>query len=183
MDKEIWKDIPQFEGLYQVSNLGRVRSLPRARKGRGKGFHMVSGRILRPIRMGDYLGFQLSNIKTCKRYCHRLVAECFLEKIDGKNEINHIDGNKHNNTLSNLEWCNRSENGLHAFRTGLHKPHVPTNRKKILVVYPSGDKKVFSCIKEASDELNVSASSISRACSQGKNLECKCKVYYYTNED
>lgn len=180
---EEWRDIKGFEGLYQVSSMGRVKSLPRARKGRGKGLHMVFGRILKPIRIGDYLGFQLSNIKTSKEYCHRLVAENFLKKIEGKTNINHIDGDKHNNVVANLEWCTPKENAIHAFKNGLHKPHTPTNKKKILVEYPNGETKIFSSIREASDELNLSASSISRACSQGRNLECKCNVYYYKDED
>lgn len=180
---EEWRDIPGFEGMYQVSSLGRVKSLPRARRGRGKGLHMVPGRILKPIRVGDYLGFQLCNIKTYTRYCHRLVAECFLDKVEGKTNVNHIDGNKKNNIYTNLEWCTSKENAVHAFKIGLNKPHKPTNKKKILVIYPNGNQKVFPSIREVSDELKVSGSSISRACSQGKNLECKCKVYYYSNED
>lgn len=180
---EEWRDIPGYEGLYQVSNLGRVKSLPRNRKGRGVGSHLVPGKILKPIRVGEYLGFKLCNIKPSNRYCHILVAECFLNKVKGKTEVNHIDGNKHNNIVSNLEWCTRIENGIHAFNIGLHKPHTPKNRKGVLVVYSNGSKISYQSITEASDALGISASSISRACSQGRKLMCKCKVYYKSYEN
>lgn len=64
-------------------------------------------------------GYLRAQIDRHDVYLHRLVAMCFLPKIEGRDEVNHIDGNKKNNRAENLEWCNRSENNLHAFRTGL----------------------------------------------------------------
>lgn len=107
---EIWKDIKGFEGMYQISDKGRVKSLKR-----GKELIMTSVNTTH-----GYLRVKL--LKDKKEYpftIHRLVGLAFLPIIEGKNEINHIDGNKKNNNLSNLEWCNRSENMKHADKTGL----------------------------------------------------------------
>jgi len=119
--EEIWKDVKGYEGYYQISNLGRVKSL--ARKVYRKNGQIVnrSERILKPYLMGDgYLSlcFRVEN-KISKQYVHRVVAKNFLEKPDYANCVNHIDGNKQNNKLSNLEWVNHVENHAHAVRIGL----------------------------------------------------------------
>lgn len=110
--REEWKPIEGFEGLYEISSYGRVKS-----------FNVSSsGKILRPSPdSGGYLRTSLT--KDGKRKyvnVHRLVANAFLPRIDGKTCVNHIDGNKANNRLDNLEWCTYSENIQHAFRIGLY---------------------------------------------------------------
>lgn len=105
---EIWRDIPGYEGRYQVSNFGRVISL----------FHQ---RILTPKRCGSgYQCISLSNSGVKKRfYIHRLVALCFLTKPKvGANEVNHKDFDRSNNRISNLEWVTREENCKHAYVNG-----------------------------------------------------------------
>lgn len=107
---EIWKDIEGFEGMYQISNKGRVKSLKRSSE-------LIMANVNTTF---GYLRVKL--LKNKKEYpftIHRLVGLAFLPIIEGKTEINHIDGNKKNNNLSNLEWCNRSENMRHADKTGL----------------------------------------------------------------
>lgn len=176
---EIWKDIPGFEGLYQVSNLGRVKSLPRQRKGRGKGFRTTPEKVLTPIRVGDYLGVQLCDLERVeKRYVHRLVAQSFLENMEGKREVNHIDGNKHNNMVTNLEWCSHSENGIHAFRTGLRR-HIPRNKKPVVLYDGKGYKRLFDSIADAASFLGVAQSGVSRACSISTRRVCGLKAEYY----
>lgn len=96
---EIWKDIKDFEGLYQVSNLGRVRSLDRP-------YH--KGKILTPAFDGkkNYLFVGLHKNKVVKqKNVHRLVAETFIDNPNNYPCINHIDENKTNNHVENLEWC------------------------------------------------------------------------------
>lgn len=181
--KEEWRDIADFEGLYQVSNFGRIKSLSRQRIGRGVGFRTTPQGILKPIKVGAYLGVSLCNCsKPQKRYVHRVVAEAFLPKVEGKNEINHKDGNKHNNYLSNLEWCNRSENGKHAFVMGLHKPVTPKNKKKVCLIDTTGNKVVFDSIAEAAKHLGVCESSISRACKGVIKQVKQTKVCFYEDK-
>lgn len=182
-DIEEWRDIAGFEGYYQVSNYGKVKSLPRQRRGRGEGFRTTPMKVIKPIRVGDYWGVCLCNCgKPVKRYIHRLVAEAFIPKLDGRNEVNHKDGNKHNNFYGNLEWCTHSANNLHAFRIGLHKPAQPTNRKKVSITFLNGREIICESIESAAKMLMVCSSTISRGCS-GKIKRVKnCKVSFYEED-
>jgi hypothetical protein len=123
---EIWKDIKGYEGLYQVSNEGRVKALNRVVKSRWGTPKPLKEKEIREI--VDALGYsRLSlskdgKVKTHK--IHRLVAETFLI---GEGHINHIDGNKQNNHVSNLEFCTIKQNHNHAFESGLrpNKYYIP----------------------------------------------------------
>lgn len=113
--KEIWKAIKDYEGKYEVSNLGRVKSLERTSRFNRK----IKEKILAPREhTGGYLRVQLSRKDF---YIHRLVAETFIPNPENKSQVNHIDGNKRNNRVDNLEWNTPLENNLHAIRTGLNK--------------------------------------------------------------
>lgn len=107
---EYWKDIQEFNGIYQISNFGRIRRI--YKKGIIKNkylktFKNKSGYVVAPI--------TINNIQK-NRLVHRLVAEAFIPKQKGKNEINHIDENKENNCVSNLEWCTHKENSNYGTR-------------------------------------------------------------------
>lgn len=120
---ETWKDITEYEGVYQISNLGRVKSLSRYKNGiHGK--HMTKEKILkRLINKGGYSYIVLNYKKNRKHMLvHRLVVCEFLENKFNKKYVNHKDGNKINNDIKNLEWVTASENSSHAFRLGLRKP-------------------------------------------------------------
>ena len=121
--QEIWKDVKGYEGLYQVSNLGNVRSLNHHVMNNGI-MQLRKGKILKPnINSWGYLGILLYKDGKSKRFqVHRLVAIAFIKNHLNKKEVNHIDGNKLNNNASNLEWCTRSENMKHSFLLGLEKP-------------------------------------------------------------
>ena len=101
---EEWKDIPAYQGKYQVSNLDNVKSLNYNRTGKEK--------ILKPMEnRGNYLMAVLYKDRKRKAYSvHRLVAEAFIPKIDGKNQVDHIDSNRQNNNVNNLRWCTIAEN-------------------------------------------------------------------------
>jgi len=115
MKNEVWRDIPEYEGLYQVSNLGRVKNL--------NNFHTKEEKILKPmLHPKGYLRIALfKNRKPKFIFVHRLVATCFINNPENKNYINHIDCNKQNNMVENLEWVTTQENQTHAMDNGLYK--------------------------------------------------------------
>ena len=120
---EIWKDIPDFEGSYQVSNMGRVRSLDRVVTYKDGRVGKYKGKVLKPYvnKSTGYEHLNLSNDgKGNTKTVHRLVLEAFKPHVNMNNlDVNHIDGNKLNNHLTNLEWLTRRDNILHAHDIGL----------------------------------------------------------------
>ena len=110
MQKEIWKDIKGYEGLYQISSYGKVMIIS-------------SGKMLKPeITEKGYLRYELNKNGKRKRFkAHRLVGMNFIENNNNLPQINHKDGIKTNNHVSNLEWCDNSHNVRHAVRLGLYK--------------------------------------------------------------
>lgn len=124
--EEVWKDVVGYEGLYQVSNIGNVRSLSRKRYTGG----VLKERVLRKrpavTRKGNkyYRVALFKNGKRANLSIHRLVAEAFIQNTENKPYINHIDGNPSNNHVTNLEWCTAKENTIHAWNNGLCKNSV-----------------------------------------------------------
>lgn len=118
---EIWKDIEGFCGFYRVSNYGRVKSI-----GGWCGNAKRNEKIISISYTKD--GYQKVRLihgksdKTCR--VHRLVANAFLPNTNNKKTVNHIDGNKKNNNVENLEWADRSEQMYHAYKLGLKKPII-----------------------------------------------------------
>lgn len=109
--EEIWKDIEEYEGLYQVSNLGNVKSLERTRISKCGSIANVKERILKPANNRGYLMVVLCKNGKLKTYSiHRLVAQAFLDNPNNYEQINHIDEDKTNNNVSNLEWCDAKYN-------------------------------------------------------------------------
>ena len=119
--QEIWESVKGYEGLYEVSNLGRVRTLKRA---------TTSGVVLKQAVKHGYMHVCLSKDgKPSTKRVHRLVAEAFIANPMDKPVVNHIDGDKTNNAVSNLEWATNSENELHSFRVLGKKPNRPWKGK------------------------------------------------------
>jgi hypothetical protein len=143
--EEIWKDIKGFEGYYQVSNHGKIKSLSRSiinSKGIAK---KLSEKILKPRPNKDgYVRVCLySPSSNVDRLIHLIVAEHFIPKVDGKHQINHINGVKHDNHVSNLEWCTPSENIRHSFdelkrevffAKGSEHPNSKLNEEKVYAI-------------------------------------------------
>ena len=158
---EIWKDIKGYEGLYQVSNLGNVKSLSR--------YHHKKEQILKPNLKNDgyYETTLLKNGKPKWIRTHRLVAMAFIPNLENKPQINHKDGNKLNNCVENIEWVTNQENIDHAIKMGLEKlnGHENPNTKPIDQYDLNGNFiKHWKCIKYAADKLKIHQSKISMAC-------------------
>lgn len=120
-----WKDIKGYEGLYQISNHGDVRSLDRIVKRAKQGDFVKKGKRMKSyVTPKGYLRIQLSKEgKSSNFMVHRLVAEHFVDNPDpmNKTQVNHKDANKKNNYYKNLEWCDNGENQIHAYQTGLNE--------------------------------------------------------------
>lgn len=129
---EIWKDVLGYEGYYQVSNRGGVRSLDRIITDKnGRSMKYSGGDLSVQSNENGYCTVVLMKNRKGKNFkVHKLVAETFIPNTRSKAYVNHKDGNKANNTVSNLEWCTASENNKHAYELGLKRPY---NRKGVRV--------------------------------------------------
>lgn len=140
--EEIWKPIKNYEGYYEVSNKGRVKSLI----GWNGKQYIEREKILKPSvqqvkKDGNYKRLIVNLYKDKKRLTHRvhrLVIKAFLPNPEDKESVNHIDCNPFNNELINLEWCTAKENSMHAMENGLCNKIVFENEKEIFDLYNEG---------------------------------------------
>lgn len=164
MTQEIWKDIQDYETLYAISNFGRVKSYDVEVRSKG-GKRTIKGRILKPLLVGhNYLGVNLAKNTIHKMHSvHRLVAQAFIPNNRNLPEVNHIDGNKKNNNVSNLEWTTHSQNMKHSqVVLGFNIP------KKVLQIKNNKIIAVFNSAKEAEKETGICHIQIRRCCKKRK---------------
>lgn len=173
MSIEIWLPIKGYEGFYEVSNFGKIRSLDRLVDGRWGVTHR-KGRILTGgLDKDGYRLFILSKNGLRKTHkLHRLIAVTFIENPYGYSQINHKDGNKQNNRVDNLEWVTPQKNIQHAFTLGLNKSS-PLNWSicsKAVLQYTTDGKFIrqFPSMSEVERTLGIKVSRVS-ACCNGKN--------------
>lgn len=171
--KEVWKDIQGYEGYYQVSNKGHVKSIDRYVKfKRGKGTHFIPGKMLKPslnIKRG-YLRVSLTKHNHSKFFrIHRLVAEAFVPNPKCLSQVNHKDENRLNNSADNLEWCTNTYNNHYGTRT---LRASESSKKAVAQLDDSGHViRIFQSAIDAENETGVNHKSIQGVASKyaGKN--------------
>jgi len=168
---EIWKDINGYEGLYQVSNLGRVKSLERYRQNHSK-LQLIPEKI--KSKRIDPQGYELVDLynknkqKTIR--VHRLVAETFISNYGNEDTVNHKDGNKTNNKVVNLEWASFEEQNKHFYKHNLKseenikKAVKAMNKAQSKPVKCLNNGKVYESASEAAREIGVCGSLVMRCC-------------------
>lgn len=171
LDGEQWRDIDGYEGLYQISNFGRIKS-----------FWSKKTKILKPcFTVHGYLRIDLSDGNKGKHFrINRLVAKAFLSNADHKPQVNHIDGCKLNNFVGNLEWVTSSENNQHAFSTGLNCARRGSNNSRAKLtneqVLYIRDNPENLTIKELANTFSVDARNISAIQLGRKYTEASGKI-------
>lgn len=174
---EEWRTIEGYDGQYEVSRNGKVRSNNYMGKGKT--------REMKPWNNGGYLRVTLTrNKKKSNRLLHRIVAEAFIPNPEGKPEVNHKDGNKLNNSADNLEWSTRKENLDHADTTGLRVGSVEALKKSnnaqrrpiIATNVETGEERYFESIQEA--QRTIGTKDINAVLS-GKQKKAKGHTYRY----
>ena len=174
--KETWKDIPNYEGFYQASNLGNIRSLSFGPRNMRKSHDVKL--LKQSLTNCGYMKVQLYKRGVPKmHYVHRLVAETFLPNPNNEPQVNHIDGNKQNNNVNNLEWSSASHNQIHSIRHGLRASSpmagklgaLNHNSKPVLQYDLNGNfLQRFNSVADANRHLGVKSYSIAE-CAKGKN--------------
>lgn len=173
LDGEIWKKIPDFEE-YCISNLGRVKSLPKVIQLKSGGIANINKAIiLKPVISGDfyYVVNLVKNKSTYTKRIHRLVAESFVENPNNYQIVDHIDRNRLNNVYTNLRWVTPLENVYNG------------NSDSVVANFPDGTSTLFNSVKEACAATGVSCNCISRRCSTNQGKKSKDGITFtWANE-
>lgn len=172
---EIWKDIEGYEGMYQVSSMGRVRSLDRVKP--NSGGQIAKGSLKKFGDNGN--GYKTVNLyknnKSCMKYVHRLVASAFIPNPNKFPIINHKDEDKSNNRHDNLEWCTQKYNanyGTHTRR--VKESYIANGNNRPIDVYDMSGRfiKTYDCSNEVCKELDIKRRALYLSC-QGVTKSCK----------
>lgn len=165
---ENWNDVVGYEGIYEVSDCGRVRThINKTTYTNRHGIRRWKQRYLKGKNTNgrDVRVTLWKNGKHKDFLVHRLVAFAFIPLVEGKGCINHIDGNPKNNCVENLEWCNHLENNRHAFKTGLMSSNM-----KVKLTNHLGIEYEFISMSKASEFLGRSSGYISAKLKQNKDI-------------
>lgn len=169
MDKctEIWRNVQGYEGIYEASSLGRVKSLDRYVKSNFDRTRLAKGSIKKASKKEN--GYRVvclykdNNKKMW--YVHRLVALAFIPNFKNLPEVNHIDGDKNHNYVKNLEWVTDRDNQLHALKTGLVDKKKLGPRRKIIRAYSIDGSQLyeFDGMRDAERQLKISNGGVSHS--------------------
>lgn len=152
MNDEVWREIKEYEGLYWISNKGKVKNKK----------NVILK--LRKDKSGYLIAYLYKKRKMKCKKVHRLVAQAFIENVENKPQVNHINGLKIDNNVENLEWVTASENVIHAFNTGLHKVKHGSehNNARKIIQYSLDNQfiKQWGSIVEAAKYYNTTIENI-----------------------
>lgn len=178
MEEEIWKDISGYEGLYQISSLGKIKSLEK-KKNNGRGFFIQKEKILKLKLNNKGYNYIVLSIKGKKKfYIHRLVGKAFIKNPQNKPYINHIDCNPLNNEFHNLEWCTPQENTNHMVKLKrnirteqwiekIRKSQIEIKGKKVIRIDKNGNIKKYNYLNEVKKD-GFSAGCVCNCCKNKK---------------
>ena len=189
-EQEIWKPVVGFEGYYEVSNLGRVRSVDRIIVYSTGVKTPYKGRIITPIVTQAYLQVNLQiNQRRKTSYVHRLVAEAFIPNPHSKKHVDHINGNKFDNRVENLRWATPRENQLNPvtvsrYREGMAKREDKNVKRVCQYDLDMNLVNTFCSIADASRQTGTNASSIAGCCRNRRyKLTAGGYIWRYADED
>lgn len=186
MKKEIWKDIERYEDKYQISNKGNVKVIKKWIGNKYCSKYKKCDKIIHPVK--DSAGYYCVSLwKKSKSKTHRIhveVAKAFIPNPNNYPVINHIDGNKTNNYVNNLEWCTYKHNSQEAMELGLLKPnyigimkgkfgkqHNKSKKVKQINKYTNEIIAVFDGINEAHRQTGINSGNISACCRKQINFK------------
>ena len=188
MNKERWKDVKGFEGMYQISDRGRVKSLDRHVRGRYNKKQFKKGKVIKPnIKPDGYYEYVLhKNKKSQHFYAHRLVAQAFIPNPNNYPCVNHIDEIKNHNEVLNLEWCTAMQNNHYRDRIKRIKDsNIRSNGVRVCVLDTEIDKMFhFKTIHECAKFLNCNIGIISEKINSDRNslykkrYKIRKEIYY-----
>lgn len=161
--QKTWEEVDGYEGRYRISNEGEVMSMPRLCAFKDGRSRKMGGSILKPVVERGYKRVCLTMRNQDKKIAvHRLVAKAFLVNPLNKPCVNHIDGDKLNNNVENLEWCTYSENSRHAYHvTKVLPPIFACSRMRPLVIKTiSGEELIFNSKTDAANHFKCSANAV-----------------------
>ena len=191
LHNEEWRDVVGWEGLYQVSNLGRVKSLSRSIVYKDGREYKYPSKIIKNQKVSTgYRSVMFYGVNGKKQYyVHRLVAETFIPNPKNLGDVNHKDCCKTNNILINLEWCSRSDNIKHAYKNGLICAHMDEAIKKrsrpVIQYAPSGEIIAeYSSANKAAKASGYNQGQISKycRCENKKHINYKGYIWKYKEE-
>lgn len=188
--RELWREIKGYEGLYEISNTGKVRSKDRivtgkngvSKKNKGKELYFTISQVDERGHLSRARVQLWKENKSKLMLVHRLVAEAFIDNPEHKETVNHIDGNPLNNNVENLEWATYSENQKHAYETGLmtvKRNYTPSNSRKVLAYnIETGEEIMTDSCTQMAQRLGVCVQRISKCAKENEEIKLSsCKGY------